>query len=335
MQGVQEKLANMMYQTILIDSGIRYMNSILDSGEKPAVLSAILKQQATERARKVILDGMDVHGGSGIILGENNFLHKYYQSIPVGVTVEGSNTLTRSLIIFGQGLNKSHPYISQIVESLMFKEKSGMFNSLFKDMILHSTGLFVRSTMPSMRTFGCIKESWKDNIVIFANLSNIVSLMGGSLKKEQVISGLMADLFSTCYLSQAVIWDYETRGLKDHQSESIVLKALDSEFSNTLFLLKSNLPSHLKILSDISCRSSRNTISEGKFSADTVEYLSSLMWDDNNIRSHFENQIIVDSGPLKDIKVAVDSPEDSRDELVAKIISVGEKPILERNIINY
>ena len=327
MQGVQEKLANMMYQTILIDSGIRYMNSILDSGEKPAVLSAILKQQSTERARKVILDGMDVYGGSGIILGENNFLHKYYQSIPVGITVEGSNTLTRSLIIFGQGLNKSHPYISQIVESLMSNEKSHMFKSLFKKMMLHSTSLFVKATLPCIRP--STKEIWNNNIILFANLSNIVSLMGGALKKEQVISGLMADLFSSCYLSQAVIWDYETRGLKGHLSEEIVLKELNSEFSNTLLRLKYNLPRNLRVLANISCRSNVNCEKGSSFSCDSVEYLCSLMWEDNNIRSHFENQIIVDSGPLKDIRVAVDSPVGSRDELVSKIISVGESELIE------
>ena len=102
MQGVQEKLANMTYQTLLVDSAIRLSNAILDSGEKPSVLSAIMKQQCTERARKVLDGGMDIYAGSGICMGENNFISKYYRSAPIGITVEGSNTLTRSLIILAK-----------------------------------------------------------------------------------------------------------------------------------------------------------------------------------------------------------------------------------------
>ena len=85
-------------------------NDILDNGNSPAVISAIMKQQTTERGRIVLNEGMDIYGGAAICVGYNNF-EKYY-SAPIGITVEGSNTLTRSLIIFGQGLNKViHIYI--------------------------------------------------------------------------------------------------------------------------------------------------------------------------------------------------------------------------------
>jgi acyl-CoA dehydrogenase len=94
------------------------MNHILDNGNTPSVLTAIMKQQTTERARLVLNDGMDIYAGSAICIGENNFFTKFYHSAPIGITVEGSNTLTRSLIIFGQGLNKSHPFIFPIFESI-------------------------------------------------------------------------------------------------------------------------------------------------------------------------------------------------------------------------
>jgi acyl-CoA dehydrogenase len=77
-----------------------------------------MKYQTTERARTILNNGMDIYAGSGICIGENNFFTKFYNSSPVGITVEGSNTLTRGLIIFGQGLNKSHPYIFPIFQSI-------------------------------------------------------------------------------------------------------------------------------------------------------------------------------------------------------------------------
>lgn len=327
MQGVQEHLATMMYNTILIDSGVRYANSILDSGEKPAVISAILKQQSTDRARKVINAAMDVQAGSSIIIGPNNFLEKFYRSIPVGITVEGSNTLTRSLIIFGQGLNRSHPYISQIVETLMDPNKANEFPSLFNKMLGHSVDLFIKSTF-GFAPNGSITENpletlWKKNVVTFANLSNLVALMGGALKKEQVISGYMADLFSQCYLSQAVLWDYDTRGLKSHKSMMLVLEQLNMEFNETLKKVKYQLPPNIQTLARLSCRNGKSY----DFSTEQIKYLSTLMWTDNNIKSHFENQIII-NGVLADIKKALETDDECiRDELTNKIIQVEESEI--------
>ena len=102
---------------------MRRSTILLDEGEKPAVISAIMKQQTTERARNVINGGMDILGGGGICLGDNNFLAGNYTQAPIGITVEGSNTLTRSLIIFGQGLMRSHPYLLNITESIEENDK--------------------------------------------------------------------------------------------------------------------------------------------------------------------------------------------------------------------
>ena len=83
----------------------------VDLGEKPSVISAIVKYHCTERGRQVINDAMDVHGGKGICLGPNNYLGRGYQQVPIGITVEGANILTRSMIIFGQGAIRCHPYV--------------------------------------------------------------------------------------------------------------------------------------------------------------------------------------------------------------------------------
>ena len=111
------KLVDNVFHTNLISSSINFTNAILDSGCTPSVISAIMKQRTTEMGRQVINDSADIMAGSSIC-PENNTLEKYYKSIPVGITVEGSNTLTKSLIIFGQGLNKSHPYIFNLFEAL-------------------------------------------------------------------------------------------------------------------------------------------------------------------------------------------------------------------------
>lgn len=339
MQGVQEHLSAMMYHTILIDSGVRYMNAILDSGEKPAVLSAILKQQSTDRARQVVNCGMDVMAGSAIIVGPNNFLEKFYKSVPIGITVEGSNTLTRSLIIFGQGLNKSHPHISGIVETLTDPAKADEFGPRFRRMVGHSVGMFVRSTVgwtrPRFEDVGVCpwEDRWRMNIVTFANLCNIVALMGGSLKKEQVVSGLMADLFSQCYLSQAVLWDYETRddrsklewmAWSNHRSKRLVLEQLHKEFADTLSEVKHHLPASQSLLAGISCRVTRGD----SLTSDDMAYLATLMWDDTAVKRHFQEQIVVD-GVLADITTGLETDNPTlRSEIRQKVVQVEEHNIL-------
>ena len=141
MEAIQQKFLNMIYNTWIIQSSVSLTNDILDSGNSPAVISAIMKQQCTERGRIVLNEAMDIHGGGAICKGYSNFLDKYYQGAPIGITVEGSNTLTRSLIIFGQGLNKSHPYIFPILESIL-NDDLVTFKQNMKNIINHSVKLY-------------------------------------------------------------------------------------------------------------------------------------------------------------------------------------------------
>ena len=109
-EGIEEPLARIAGETYLLDAARKVTNAALDQGEKPAVIAAILKYQSTEAMRRIVNDGMDIQGGSGICLGPRNYLGRLYQVIPVGITVEGANILTRTLIIFGQGAMRAHPY---------------------------------------------------------------------------------------------------------------------------------------------------------------------------------------------------------------------------------
>ena len=200
MEGVQNKLADMVFHTWLIQCSVKLTNALLDAGEKPAVISAIMKEQTTERAREVLNHGMDIHAGSAICLGENNFLEKFYRSAPVGITVEGSNTLTKNLIIFGQGLNKSHPHIFDVYKSILDDDAKG-FKTHFNKLFGHSLRQFVM--MPNTGGYsGAVERQTR----YFANLANFVALMGGAIKRDQFISGDMAQLMSNLYLAHSVIW---------------------------------------------------------------------------------------------------------------------------------
>merc|ERR1711988_795632 len=165
-----------------------------------------MKQQTTDRARDVLNYGMDIHAGSSICLGDNNFLEKFYRSAPIGITVEGSNTLTKNLIIFGQGLNKSHPFIYPILDNILNDDLQG-FKTNFKNIVKHSLSMYGKSFIPNFDNN--IMNQLSKQTVNFAHLSNIVALKGGSIKKEQFLSADMADIFSNIYLAYSIAWEYE------------------------------------------------------------------------------------------------------------------------------
>jgi len=226
MEGVREKFIEMFYHTWVINSSVRYMNSILDNGSVPSVLTAIMKQQTTERGRIVLNHAMDIYGGSGICLGSNNFLTKFYNSSPIGITVEGSNTLTRSLIIFGQGINKSHPHIYNIFSSIQ-TDNVDEFKIHFNKMLWDSTKNYISAVRPRMPYSTSRLETLTAR---FSNLSNFVALLGGGIKSKQMISGLMADILSNIYLSYSLIWYHDTLDsnliyLRDYCIERLCLEA--------------------------------------------------------------------------------------------------------------
>lgn len=319
MQGVQEKLFKIVYNTILIDNSIRLTNAILDSGEKPSVISAIMKQQTTERAKDVVIHAMDIHGGSAICQGENNFISKYYNAGPIGITVEGSNTLTRSLIIFGQGLNKSHPHISDIVTSLQENNQND-FSRHFYNIIKHTTRQFVKSTFVNITSISNKEDQLMNNTIMFSNVSNIISLMGGSLKREQVVSGLMADLFSQLYMGYSVLYNKKKYKL-DQRLYSICLKEVNNEYRRTFIQLKEHIPSLLKIPIMMSCR----TPSHNKITIDDMDYMSHVMWSNTKVKHYIEEQIYTQDNILGKIQGAMKEKDISKKELLIKdIISVGE-----------
>jgi acyl-CoA dehydrogenase len=315
MQGVQEKLADMTYNSLLIDSALRLSNAILDSGEKPSVLSAIMKQQCTERARKVLDGGMDIYAGSGICDGKNNFISKFYKSAPIGITVEGSNTLTRSLIIFGQGLNKSHPFIGNIVTNIQ-EDNKNEFSKNMSGMINHTLGSYFNSLF-TLTTFKGNQDKLLGKLNnSFTNMVNVVSLMGGQLKKEQIISGHMADIFSNLYLGYALNYSFERNNL-DPKLKEICLKILNNETLESMEIVKNNLPFHLRVL----LKGHINT-SKVNITSQEIEKLALASWKDKELNKYIEDQIVIETNTiLSNIKECNNNPTE---ELVDDIVQVGE-----------
>lgn len=208
MEAVREKFIDMYVNTWIIHTSIKFTNHILDTGSTPSVITAIMKQQTTERARNILNHGMDIYAGSGICTGENNFITAFYNSAPVGITVEGSNTLTRGLIIFGQGLNKSHSYIFPIFENIQNNDLANFkknINNLLYEIVKNYVNIlnpFYKSYNPKDKSLIRLEKA----TIKFSLLSNFIALLGGKIKSKQMISGNMSDILSNLYLSYSLIW---------------------------------------------------------------------------------------------------------------------------------
>ena len=201
MEGIQEKLADMAAHTYTMVAGQHLMCSMLDQGERPAVLTAVLKQQTTERARDVLDHAMDILGGMGIMRGPDNFISNIYQAIPVAITVEGSNTLTRSLMIYGQGLTRSHPHLYDLVQALE-QNLEEAFNEHFKQILKHGSknaGLSVAGLNP-------FSDPLDRLTACFALAADFSMTMGSAIKFKEMLSGRYADIFSNLYLMHAMKW---------------------------------------------------------------------------------------------------------------------------------
>lgn len=214
LEGVQEHLARVGAAALITTSGQGLMNAMLNQHEQPAVLSAVMKQQLTTRMRASVNDGMDVLGGAGICNGPNNFMANAYTAIPIAITVEGANTLTRSLIIFGQGLTRSHPHLLDIVKAIQKGDDMEGFNKHLGLMVRHgvvNAGRSFGRAMLRKRTRGGGLEahyaSQMDRLTAaFAFCSDVSLTMGGKIKFAEMLSGRYADVLSNLVLGYAVLW---------------------------------------------------------------------------------------------------------------------------------
>jgi acyl-CoA dehydrogenase len=232
LEGVEEALGRIAAHCYMMDATRIMTAGAVDLGEKPAVLSAIAKYHMTERARLCVNDAMDIHGGKGICLGPNNWVGRGYQLTPVGITVEGANILTRTLIIFGQGAIRAHPYVLR--EMRAAKEMTGAEASReFDDALTSHIGHVLRNGVRTFiyglthAAFAPVPRSASPELAhyyrnvsrlstAFAFLADISMLaMGGALKRKEKISGRLGDVLSMMYLVSATLKHYEDQRVRE------------------------------------------------------------------------------------------------------------------------
>ena len=228
MEGVEEPLARLTENAYGLEAARAITASMVSAGEKPAVISALLKYVSTDRMRACVNDALDIHGGRGICDGPSNYLQGAYQMTPVAITVEGANILTRSLIAFAQGALRSHPYLFAEIEALSDEDQAhGIedFETLFDDhrafLLSNASGaLFHNVTFGAFAAspldVGDMKHWWQQlsrasrSFALVADIT--VALLGGGLKVKQKITGRMADALAELYLLSAILKRYQDDG---------------------------------------------------------------------------------------------------------------------------
>ena len=226
-EGVEEPLARAAGHAYMMDAARVLTASALDHGESPSVLSAVLKYNLTERMRISVNDAMDIQGGAGICLGPNNILGKLYHAIPISITVEGANILTRTLIVFGQGAIRCHPYVfkeMQAATEVDAKKSLDDFDAAFSGHLYFSTSNFFRSLVMGITNAAFVDAPENVNLQryyqqvtrfssVFALLTDIAMLTyGGGLKRKEKLSGRFADILSNMYLISASLKYFNDQG---------------------------------------------------------------------------------------------------------------------------
>ncbi len=223
-EGVQEPLARIGGRTYRMDAARMLTLVALDEGEKPSVLSAILKYQLTEGNRQTVNDAMDVHGGKGIIQGPNNYLAHAYTALPVSITVEGANILTRSLIIFGQGAIRAHPWLLKEMEAAqgpantqarrdfdnaLFSHAGYTISNAVRAFLLAVTGGLATRAPVRGKTARYYRQVTRMSAAFALIADGVLLTLGGKFKFKETLSGRFADVLIHLYLASAVLKRFE------------------------------------------------------------------------------------------------------------------------------
>ena len=226
-EGVGEALTRIAGNTYIMNAAVAVTAGSIDQGEKPAVPSAILKYHCTELGRKTANDAMDVHGGKGVMMGPGNYLGRGYMATPIAITVEGANILTRSLIIYGQGAIRCHPFVLRELnaagdddhdrgllefDDALFGHIGYAISNMARSFFLALThGKFSRVPLntPTRRYYQNINRY----SAAFALASDFAMLtLGGTLKKRELLSARLGDILSSMYLASTVLKHFENQG---------------------------------------------------------------------------------------------------------------------------
>jgi acyl-CoA dehydrogenase len=226
-EGIEAVIARMTGLTYTMDAARSVTAGAIDGGEKPSVPSAMLKYHVTEMSRIVANDAMDVHGGKGICLGPNNYLGRSYQTVPIAITVEGANILTRNLIIFGQGAIRCHPFVLKEMEAArnpdtkagivqfdraLFGHMGFTISNSMRSLVMALTLARVRGVPdhgPTRRYYQHI-ERFSASFAFAVDVAMLT--LGGYLKKKESLSARLGDVLSAMYLASMVLKHYDNEG---------------------------------------------------------------------------------------------------------------------------
>lgn len=225
--GVGEVLARMAGLAYIMTAASRVTCAALNAGEQPSVPSAILKYHNTEMGRQVANDAMDVHGGKAIMLGPKNYLARSYEAIPIAVTVEGANILTRNLIIFGQGAVRCHPYIRAEMDAardedqsrglrtfdhLLFSHIGHLLSNAARSFVMGLTGARYTDVPSEHRTRRFYQQINRYSASFALAADAAMLTLGGGLKRRELLSARLGDVLSYLYLTSMVLKHYRNQG---------------------------------------------------------------------------------------------------------------------------
>lgn len=236
MEGVMEALARIAGKTYLIDAVRTFTAAGIDSGEKPSVASAIVKCHTTGMAREIACDGVDIHGGKAVMMGPKNYAARAYQGAPISITVEGANILTRSLIIYGQGSIRCHPYVLKEIQATQNENRKEAIKDFDKALFGHlgfAMSNKIRTFWLGLSASLLVKKPQSDftgryyqRITRFSSalafLSDVtMGVLGGELKRREMISGRLGDMLSNLYIASSVLKFYHDKGRPEHDKEIV------------------------------------------------------------------------------------------------------------------
>mmetsp|Transcript_19757 Transcript_19757/g.55822 ORF Transcript_19757/g.55822 Transcript_19757/m.55822 type:complete len:522 (+) Transcript_19757:1289-2854(+) len=268
--GIQEAMSLIGSDALINIAGTDLMNAIIDNHEAPMVISSIMKQNCTERGRRIVERGMDIAAGSAICRGDMNYIGNSYMNMPIGITVEGANIMTRSFQIIGQGLTRCHPHMLDLILALQMppekeEEAVKIFRNQFYKVVHHGLSNFGRSltrgVTSSFTTATRSKNAYKDGDKLlkyhedqlkrlsanFALTADLCFTLGGRLKFEELLMGRLSDALGAVFLGYATLHHYSRhRGIEGLEAltEHAMLR-LEKEAQDALKEASDNFPGML------------------------------------------------------------------------------------------
>ncbi len=261
-EGIQKPIARMAGLCYIINAARTHTIQSVDNGEKPAVPSAIIKYHCTEMARQCVIDAMDIHGGKAVMKGPNNYIASEYESIPIAITVEGANILTRNLMIFGQGATRSHPFVLKEMELAQQESTDEVINT-FDDVLFKHIGYSITNGVrsvsyaltgsriatnpghPRLASYYAHLSRFSAAFALVADVSMLT--LQSKLKFMEMLSARIGDLLSNLYLASMVIKHYENERCPEEDFPVVqwALEYLLYEYQEAFRAIVQNFPNRV------------------------------------------------------------------------------------------